>query len=177
MEDLGAKIEVLVFPKLLMQNESVWINDKLIAVDGFVSFKDGSPKILAEEVFEIDEKTILPPFVPREQKRRNFGQYGQNGGSKYSSNEVRGSHPSSSNNITYKKLENLEITVPAGAGREILMEVKEILTTHAGESKVTIKIPNGETHKEIAIKDKVEISPIILRKLKELVGKDNVVCI
>ncbi|MCL5410705.1 MAG: DNA polymerase III subunit alpha [Patescibacteria group bacterium] len=182
IEDLEAKIEILVFPKLLLSNETIWINDKVIAVDGFVSFKDGSPKILAEEVFEINEKTILPLFVPKEQKRRNFGQYGQNG-SGYSSNgsEKSGfnsSRPSASNNnVVFKKPENLEITVPVGSDREILLEVKEVLMAHIGESKVIIKIPNGETHKEIAIKDKVEISPIVLRKLKELVGKDNVVCV
>ncbi|MFA4995922.1 MAG: DNA polymerase III subunit alpha [Patescibacteria group bacterium] len=179
IEDLSAKVEILVFPKLLEGNEAMWVNDKIIAVEGFVSFKDGSPKILAEEVFEIGEKTILPEFVPKEQKRRNFGQYGQNGGNKYSSGGTTANSGSRTfSNGVPKIAQNLCVTMPENASREILMEVREILTSHSGESKVTIKIPADDgAYKEIAVKNKVEISPIVLRKLKELVGKDNVICV
>lgn len=53
MEDLTAKTEVLVFPKILARNPNVWQQEKIVMIKGRVSDKDGEPKIICEEAAEI----------------------------------------------------------------------------------------------------------------------------
>lgn len=66
------------------------------------------------------------------------------------------------------------ITIPKSSDRSTLMEVKEILNDHPGESKVTMKIPDKKEHREIRIKNTVDLSPVVLNKLKKLLGKESV---
>lgn len=182
LEDTQTNVEVLVFPKLLADTANLWQNDKIVAVEGFVSFKDGAAKILAEEIYEINEKTLVEEFIPKEKKRNNFGQWKKNGSNSYSSSPTisrSGSSLSASNNIPAPQLaKNLVIEIPKSSDRSILLEIKEILNTHPGESKVTLKIPNGKGEfKEMGIKSTADPSLIAVRKLKELVGKDNVILV
>lgn len=174
MEDLQSNIEVLVFPKVLEANPDVWKTDKILAVNGFVSFKDGAPKILAEEAWELHEKTILPDFEPKQKKRKGFDSW-------RNKSSVNSGQPSGSINgqseISHKQPDALIINIPKDSDRGILIEIKNVLQSHPGDSRVTLKVPdNGSgNHKEIAIKNTTEISPVVLRKLKELVGKGNVI--
>jgi len=46
-------IEVLVFPRVLAQNPSIWQEDKILMIRGRLSDKDGEPKILCEEAKEV----------------------------------------------------------------------------------------------------------------------------
>lgn len=177
IEDLNTSVEVLVFPKLLEANPTFWANDKIVAVDGFVSFKDGAAKILAEEFWEIDERTVIPAFVARTKKQNSYSRNGGGGG-----NWQNGGGNSSSSSSTPKPsgpppktASTLKITIPHGSDKNILVEIKNVLAAHTGENKVVLCVPNnGSGMKEIAIKQKVETSPIVLRKLKELVGKEEV---
>ena len=177
MEDLQANIEVLVFPKLLDKDAEIWANDKVIAVDGFVSFKDGVPKILAEEVWELSEKSIIPDFVAKVQKRRGFDNWknkGSNGNG--SSNGGGDSQPSNYVPPTIKTPESLILTIPKDSGKHILMDIKEVLTAHPGYCKVILKVPdNGSgNYKEVKIKNTTDPCTVAIHKLKELVGKDGV---
>lgn len=179
LEDTEANIEILVFPKLLETTLALWQNDKIVAVEGFVSFKDGAPKILAELVYEIDEKMVAPAFVPKEKKRNGFDKWKKNGnGNNGNSNAFGKSLPpegNSSDKIVTTVPETLIINIPPNSGRSILLEIKEILTSHPGLSKVIIKISNnGDGFKEIKVKNTTELSPVVLRRLKELVGRDCV---
>lgn len=169
LEDTQTNIEIIVFPKLLADTATLWQNDKIVAVEGFVSYKDGAAKILAEYIYEINEKTPVEEFIPKEKKRNNFGQWKKDGSSSGNSSTSTYSGPPP------QLAKNLLIQIPKNSDRSILVELKEILNSHKGESKVTLKIPNeNDGFKEINIKNTTEPSLIVLRKLKELVGKDNV---
>jgi len=59
MEDMSARTEVLVFPKTLQLNPSLWQEDKLMLVQGRVSEnKDGEIKIIAEKARELKESDL-----------------------------------------------------------------------------------------------------------------------
>lgn len=53
LEDVSARTEVLVFPKVLARNPGVWQEEKILLVRGRISDKDGVAKILCEEAVEI----------------------------------------------------------------------------------------------------------------------------
>ncbi len=53
IEDLTASIEVLVFPDILERNPLLFQENKVLEIKGHVSDKDGTPKIICEDVKEI----------------------------------------------------------------------------------------------------------------------------
>lgn len=56
IEDLTGQIEVLVFPKILKETPNIWQENKVILIEGRVSEKDGTPKIItlrAKELIKI----------------------------------------------------------------------------------------------------------------------------
>ncbi len=54
VEDLSDKIEVLVFPKLLEKNPTIFKEDNMVLVTGSLNDKDGEIKILCDEVEELN---------------------------------------------------------------------------------------------------------------------------
>lgn len=173
IEDLEASAEFLVFPKLLENVSEILANDKIVAVDGFVSFKDGALKIMAESIFEIKEDNILPKFAPRD-KKRVWNKNG-NGNGNYGSQqkEIRSSSPSTEQ--IYTPPEKLTIILPADFSKIHLIELREMLSTHPGKAAVSIELIDKEgTKKTVKIKNKVSLDPVILRKLKEFLGEENI---
>lgn len=57
LEDLTSKIEVLVFPKILEKNPTVFREDKIILVRGTLNDRDGEMKLLADEAKELTIET------------------------------------------------------------------------------------------------------------------------
>lgn len=59
IEDTTGSIEVLVFPKMLEQNPTLWIEDNIVLVKGRVSSnKDDDPKIVMEKARRLSEKDL-----------------------------------------------------------------------------------------------------------------------
>ena len=56
VEDLTAKIEVIIFPGLIERNPAVFQENKIVFISGRLDNKDGVPKVICEEVEEIIEK-------------------------------------------------------------------------------------------------------------------------
>jgi hypothetical protein len=150
-------------------------------VDGFVSYKDGALKIVSEELYEITDTAEIPAFVAKDKRRANrFGGWGNKNGQSGGNSAGNGNGASSGatsnpNNVPVYNVgpKTLKISIPADWGKEHLVELKNILLDHPGESSVVLLITNGET-KEVKIKNKVSIDPVLLHKTKELVGRDKV---
>ena len=53
LEDLSNKIEVIVFPGVIERNPSAFQENKIVFISGKVDIKDGVPKLICEEVEEI----------------------------------------------------------------------------------------------------------------------------
>ncbi len=57
LEDLTDKIEVIVFPRIIEHNPSVFQENKIVMISGKVDSKDGTPKLICEEAEEILEES------------------------------------------------------------------------------------------------------------------------
>ncbi len=62
IEDKKAKIEALIFPKLLEKTPTLWQEGKIIVVSGQLDDKDGSLKILADEALELNQNHLRQNF-------------------------------------------------------------------------------------------------------------------
>ncbi len=55
VEDLTDRIEIVVFPSLIEKYPNVFKEDKIVFIAGKTDLKDGNPKLIAEDVREINE--------------------------------------------------------------------------------------------------------------------------
>jgi len=55
LEDLSARIEVVVFPSIIERNPSIFQENKIVMIQGRVDSKDGMPKLICETIEEIIE--------------------------------------------------------------------------------------------------------------------------
>jgi DNA polymerase-3 subunit alpha len=55
LEDLTDKIEVVVFPGIIERNPTIFQENKIVFVEGRVDNRDGTPKIICEQIEEIVE--------------------------------------------------------------------------------------------------------------------------
>lgn len=185
VEDQTRAIEALIFPKVYAQNPELFVADRVVVVDGFISNKDGQLKILAEEIFPVGDPprlaggetgTNIPAFKSRT-KRRNGGWNGgnQNPNVEIPASPAGGRMSKQILNESKEQIEILTITIPVDADKNILSDIKEILVSHPGKNPLVIRVPkNGEDYKEMRIKSRIDICPPVLRKLKEIVGKENI---
>jgi len=182
LEDLSANVEILVFPKLLAGTETLWLPDRIVAVDGYINFKDGTPKVLADQVQEIGEQKELLDFKKKPKRGKNGYKSGGNGegyqnGIGNSGGYQNNTPPPPKKDATAYDFspKTLKLTVPKGCDKSILVDLKEIFESNKGKSAVVINIPNnGHGYKEKTVKSKVDINPVLNKKLTELVGKKNI---
>jgi len=59
LEDTKAKIEVLVFPRLLEQTATLWQENKPMIISGRLDDKDGNLKLLCEEVLPLNNNHLM----------------------------------------------------------------------------------------------------------------------
>jgi len=52
LEDWANKIEVVVFPDILLKNQEIWVEDKIIIVRGKVSDRNGNLSVICDAVQE-----------------------------------------------------------------------------------------------------------------------------
>lgn len=58
IEDMKGKIELLVFPRIFEQTGGAWTEERLVIVDGKLSDKDGSFKLIADDVKELNKREV-----------------------------------------------------------------------------------------------------------------------
>ena len=178
LEDLNSNIEVVVFPKMLDAYGEILLPDKIVAVDGYVNFKDGSAKILCEGIFEIGEQLEIPDFEKRGKKKK----WDPNAKKSYGNNGVIASGAKQSKEVYLNKMEPREIkpatlvvNVEKGSDKSIFSDLKALLFEFPGQSPVILNVPNnGHGMREIKTKSRVDICPLLKVRLKELVGNQSI---
>jgi DNA polymerase-3 subunit alpha len=67
----------------------------------------------------------------------------------------------------------LYITLPPGSSKDILENLKGIITERPGETKVILRLPSAAGYKEVEAKTRVAVSDSLLQSLESTVGAGN----
>jgi DNA polymerase-3 subunit alpha len=155
LEDLTGELEIIAFPTIFSERPDLWLADKMVVVQGKISDKDGTPKLLIDRVWplELAKQGLLPPL-------NNGNGEGRNGN--YRRGEPK--EPVS----TGSKIFIIEI--PNLSSKDILQGLKEILKKHPGTTPVELRIlQNGDTkfiQTKITVKESDELKESIAELLK-----------
>jgi len=128
IEDIDARMEILVFPKTLESTGSVWEEGKIILASGKISDKDGLFKLLCENAKVINQEEV-------EKLKRIMATQKANGGNERNN---------------YSKL---TIAVPKNVQKEILRDLSSFFNQcELGGMKVYLSINNSRLETPFCIK-------------------------
>lgn len=160
LEDMYGTCEVVVFPNVYERCASACQADRVVAVKGTVNFKeDEAPKILADEILDIDE-AVEKGFSRGKSFRRKEPERGPSG---QPSDQTEG-EPAGIIKLRILANMNEEMT---------LQQIKVNLSRHKGDYQVLIYLPSGKTLST----DRslwAEPSPALRNQLVALLGQENV---
>jgi DNA polymerase III alpha subunit len=150
LEDMDTKIEVLVFPKVLESNGSIWEEGKVILAGGRLSDKDGQMKLLAETAKAVNQQEV-------ENFQRVLATQRKNGNAPHAY-----PLPSASPSVikdalageeTLAKSEKLLITFPAIFDKNILKNLAGYFDKcEAGTTKIYLRIGGNKLETPYSIK-------------------------
>lgn len=194
LEDLYGVCEVVVFPNVYERCASVCEADRVVAVKGTVNFKeDEAPKILADEILDIDE-AVEKGFSERRPFRRREaavqtappansahnatlempGQPAVQGASATSRQPAGESDRQPAGESSRQPAGMVKLRISANMNEEMtLQQIKVNLARHKGDYQVLIYLPSGKTLRT----DNslwVEPSPALRNQLIALLGQENV---
>ncbi len=148
IEDDRGKLEVLVFPKLFEADSAIWSEDNPVVVTGRVSTKDDQMKVLADKVMSLPEAVA--------------------NGDLEKMPKVRTRTPKASPS------QKIVLRVTKDTSKDILDNIKKVLSNASGNSPVYIRIPYNGGSRDMMTRTKVKISPDLIKKLKEVLSPEAV---
>ncbi|HUT22331.1 MAG TPA: DNA polymerase III subunit alpha [Candidatus Bipolaricaulota bacterium] len=154
IEDAITGVELLVFPKIYQETMSLWQEEKILVVEGSFSIKDGDPKVLVNQVFEINEQNKL--MLAENLKTKPIAEPDR--GKYYKKKDT--------DNSPNNKIPQVVLAYPKGATKEQATAVKKLFLEYPGEEIVVLKI--GE--KMIRTNFKIAKSEEFDEKYSALIG-------
>lgn len=158
LEDLGGKLELVVFPNIYSDAKSLVKIDNMVLVRGKISEKDGELKMLADKIVPINNPEALsePGSVPI---------YGPESPQIMPINlPVRQAGRQTTNQ---EKL--LKIRIPATASPQVFSKLKTVFAKYPGSTSVSLIIPDREgTPREVKTNFTVANSEEFKTQLKAL---------
>ncbi len=169
LEDLDGEFEILVFPSLLKKDPDFWEEDKIIAVSGKLSDKDGEMKILTGTYQEITDEIMKNGKISLKLNSNN-GSNGYGDKKKFWQQKNNQQIKSQDDKETYLKL-----FVPELSSKDLLGEIKNVLMENQGNYRVVIVLTENEKmKKQVEIPIKVDFNFTLRKKLGDLLGEEMV---
>ncbi len=157
LEDLGGKLEVIVFPNTLEETAELWEDAVLIIVEGKLSDKDGETKLLADKVWKLDKATLKTLGKPKLVQRKRGSQSGSLGA------------PAA--------VRAVRIYMPPTSDKGALENLKRVLTEQHdadGDLPVELLIPNNGVPRSVATQYRLKHDKTVLEAVRTVVGKDAI---
>lgn len=166
IEDMGGKIEIIVFPKVLEKDPTCWQIDSIITIRGKVNDKDGILKILADEAKSFTASEENFKWL---KKSVSSSQRGQNG------NAPRPQSPASTPLPPPTPLTPSIIISISNPSTDLFNQIKNILTAFPkSSSPVFLEIKSDTGTKKIRTSFRIQISDQLTEELKKAVGQEGV---
>lgn len=171
IEDLSGKAEVLVFPKLLKENEEIWQNDGVIILSGKISTKDGEAKILAdkaekydpEKAKDITEETIVTVSDEDEIVEIDLGEEPE---AEILGDVLEKRYKSSQFTLDHEGI--YYVILPKKVKKDDLIKLKEIMAESAGEIPVKLAFKQNGNYETRKTSVKVRPSESLAKKVNNL---------
>jgi len=135
LEDFSGTVELIVFPSILNQTSEIWVDNKMILVQGKLTFKDKQgettePKLLLEKAKGIDQAPELWAKLKKKAKENDF--------------------------------DILRLKLSEKINNQDLKQLKELFVEYPGKDKAELILPDG---KNITTKDRIKISPTLTKEI------------
>jgi DNA polymerase III alpha subunit len=141
VEDMAAKMELIIFPKLLEATADFWIEDKVILASGKISDKDGEFKLLCDSA-----KTVTPEELDKFQR-------------------IEITQKKNSPKQAPPLVSTLTLILPQGATKEALKNLSQFFDQcEKGETKIYLEIAKSKMETPYHIKYSPEL-PISIQKI------------
>lgn len=144
IEDYSGSMEAIIFPRMLKEKPSLWQPDRIVLIEGKLSDKDGTMKVIVNDAWEYD-----PSALPRG----------------FSAARKAPEPAASASPVT--------IVVPSEGERRVFEQLKNLLALHPGDSRVLITI-NSEPKRTIETHFKVRYSGDLTKAVEELLGSQTI---
>ncbi len=162
IEDLNSSIEAIIFPTIFVERQPLWESDAAVIIEGKVSDKDGTPKILVDKVWPLDTTDVTK--LPAISATGGLGT--RNWKSKV---QTRESQPSTSSQLPAAS-RSFVVDLPSTASKDTLASLKRVLADHAGPTPVELRVMNNGGTKIINTPIKVKISAALEDAIAKLLG-------
>lgn len=136
IEDNLSNMEVLVFPRLLEENGKLWEEERIIAIKGKLSDKDGVSKIIAEAAIELQSGNVASAIS----SLNSLDSTGNIFYRKKKENDFSEKNFTSGNGSEFRYI---DIKMPKTIKKESLVKLKEIFKGKSGGVKVRFLVENG----------------------------------
>ena len=153
VEDIHSNIEFIVFPKILDETSSIWVEDKAILASGKISDKDGNFKLLVDSVKVVNEVEV-------ENAARIIATRKTNGATVAPTipAQKKVAEEATQKKVADEATSKLTITLPQASNQETLRTLSAHLgKCEPGNTKVYLKINNTKLETPYCITKKVEL--------------------
>lgn len=138
LEDLSARVELLVFERLAKRTESSWVEDEVVLVEARISHQEGALKCVAESVERLSPHTLH--------------QFNRAEATRIQANMGRAQAPHADRSPGEKGQGQLLITVDNHASPEVIEHLSRVLRTLPdGQHKVSVHLQGATIETPFAI--------------------------
>lgn len=173
LEDRTGETELVIFPNLFKDSQSVWVRDNVILATGRISARDKNGLLTDDVKFMPDSASIIDRATAESYQKSGARVKIESRASKKRTTKF--SEISEKQNQGKSKVSKLYLRVIDDTKPKLLQDIKLALDDFKGSSEVVLVL--GEPAKKQALKlpFTVTIDELLTRRLAELVGATNVI--
>ncbi len=158
LEDLDSSLELVVFPSVFTQYQSLLNPERMVLVYGKISEKDGEPKLLVERMQNLDEP--LPEDWQESQASSPIDNFAP---------EPAGPVATDRSATGVEGPQLLKIKIPSNASPTVFSKLKVVFAKYPGSTPISLVIPDREgKEREVKTNFGVENSETFKTELKTL---------
>ncbi len=168
LEDKSGEIELVVFPNSFQQTLGLWERDKVVLIQGKVSAKDRDGNMGNEVKIIVDDGREITA-----EQAQNYQETGKKTKTPKPSKKTKAQTTKKTEKIIVQP-KRLYIRLIHSDNQELLMNLKQTIDAHPGETDVVLVLGPTDTKQIIKLPGGVDKDNGLLETLCQLVGEANI---